>query len=66
MHIPVPSRNGFIYILILGIPNEPLRIKISDTRETLYIRCHISIIKPANTSCQSQCSNTMLLTQAVK
>ncbi|KHG09955.1 Very long-chain specific acyl-CoA dehydrogenase-2C mitochondrial [Gossypium arboreum] len=34
MHIPVPSRNGFILILIFGIPNEPLGIIISDTRET--------------------------------
>ncbi|KHG13827.1 hypothetical protein F383_16667 [Gossypium arboreum] len=34
MYIPVPSRNNFILILIVGIPNEPLKIIISDTRET--------------------------------
>ncbi|KHG28062.1 hypothetical protein F383_11605 [Gossypium arboreum] len=41
MHIPVSSRNGFILILIFNIPNEPLRIIISDTWETLHTRCHI-------------------------
>ncbi|KHG30549.1 Uncharacterized protein 15.0 kDa protein in GTA-P79 intergenic region [Gossypium arboreum] len=53
MYIPVPSRNNFILILIVGIPNEPLEIIISDTRETLHTRCHISINGPAHTSCQS-------------
>ncbi|KHG10076.1 hypothetical protein F383_07613 [Gossypium arboreum] len=43
MYIPVPSRNNFILILIVDIPNKPLRIIISDTREILHIRCHISI-----------------------
>ncbi|KHG11655.1 hypothetical protein F383_12392 [Gossypium arboreum] len=31
MHIPIPTHNGFILILIFGIPNEPLRITLSDT-----------------------------------
>ncbi|KHG01439.1 5'-3' exoribonuclease 2 [Gossypium arboreum] len=34
-YIPVPSRNNSIHILILVIPNEPLGIIISDTRENL-------------------------------
>ncbi|KHF97353.1 hypothetical protein F383_35129 [Gossypium arboreum] len=66
MHIPIPSRNGFIFILIFGIPNEPLEITISDTRETLHTRCHISINGPAHTSCQSRRSYTVLLTHVVK
>ncbi|KHG07937.1 hypothetical protein F383_35195 [Gossypium arboreum] len=51
MYIPVPSRNNFILILIIDIPNEPLGIIISDTRETLHTRCHISINRPGHTSC---------------
>ncbi|KHG28350.1 hypothetical protein F383_15460 [Gossypium arboreum] len=35
MHILVPTRNGFILILTFDIPNEPLGITISDTRENL-------------------------------
>ncbi|KHG29608.1 hypothetical protein F383_16522 [Gossypium arboreum] len=35
MHIPIPTRNGFILILIFDIPNEPLEITLSDTRENL-------------------------------
>ncbi|KHG07431.1 hypothetical protein F383_34523 [Gossypium arboreum] len=66
MHVPVPSRNGFILILILGIPNKPLGIKISDTPETLHTRCHISINGPAHASYQSRHSYKVLLTQAVK
>ncbi|KHG03730.1 hypothetical protein F383_27221 [Gossypium arboreum] len=31
VYVPVPYRNNFILILITGIPNEPLRIIISDT-----------------------------------
>ncbi|KHG23718.1 hypothetical protein F383_07157 [Gossypium arboreum] len=34
-YIPIPSRNNFILILIFIIPNEPLRIIISNTRENL-------------------------------
>ncbi|KHG24902.1 hypothetical protein F383_30992 [Gossypium arboreum] len=66
MHIPVPTLNGFILILIFDIPNEPLGIIISDTRETLHTRCHISITGPTHTSCQSRRSYMVLLTQAVK
>ncbi|KHG10939.1 hypothetical protein F383_14269 [Gossypium arboreum] len=50
MYILVPSRNNFVLILIVGIPNELLRIIISDTRETLHTRCHISINWSAHTS----------------
>ncbi|KHG26136.1 hypothetical protein F383_02919 [Gossypium arboreum] len=66
MHIPVPTRNGFILILIFNIPSEALGIIISDTRETLHTRCHISINKLSHTSFQSRRSYTMLLTQAIK
>ncbi|KHG06178.1 hypothetical protein F383_32210 [Gossypium arboreum] len=66
MYIPVPFRNNFILILIASIPNESLGIIISDTRETLHTRCHISINGPTHTSCQLRCSYTVLLTQAVK
>ncbi|KHG22934.1 Cyclin-T1-2 [Gossypium arboreum] len=66
MHIHVPTHNGFILILIFDIPNKPLGIIISDTRETLHTRCHISINGFAHTSCQSRLSYTVLLTQAVK
>ncbi|KHG26036.1 Twinfilin-1 [Gossypium arboreum] len=66
MYIPVPSRNKFILILIIDKPNETLEIIISDTRETLHTRCHISINGPAHTSCQSKCIYTVLLIQAVK
>ncbi|KHG09189.1 Solute carrier family 22 member 15 [Gossypium arboreum] len=66
MYIPVQSRNNFILILIIGIPDEPLRIIISDTRETLHTRCHISINRPAHTSCQPRGSYMVLLTQAIK
>ncbi|KHF98901.1 Urease accessory UreD [Gossypium arboreum] len=52
MYISVPSRNNFILILIVSIPNEPLGIIISDTRETLHTRCHI-------------CTSTGLLAQAI-
>ncbi|KHG12316.1 Putative respiratory burst oxidase H -like protein [Gossypium arboreum] len=48
------------------IPNEPLRIIISDTQGILHTRCHISINGPAHTSCQARCSYSVLLTQAVK
>ncbi|KHG05464.1 hypothetical protein F383_30349 [Gossypium arboreum] len=50
MHIPVPTSNGIILILIFGIPNEPLRIIISYTRKTLHTRCYMSINGPAHTS----------------
>ncbi|KHF99274.1 Capsid VP1 [Gossypium arboreum] len=50
--ISFPYRNNFILSLIIVIPNEPLGIIISDTRETLHTRCHI-------------CSHSGLLTQAV-
>ncbi|KHG21021.1 hypothetical protein F383_27155 [Gossypium arboreum] len=66
MYIPVPSQNSFILILIVDIPNESLRIIILDTRETLNTRCHISINRPAHTSCQSRRSYMVLLTKAVK
>ncbi|KHG29655.1 hypothetical protein F383_14490 [Gossypium arboreum] len=66
MYLPVPSRNNFILILIIDIPNEPLGIIISDTWETLHRWCHLSINGPAHTSCQSRRSYTVLLTQAVK
>ncbi|KHG23588.1 Protein MAK11 [Gossypium arboreum] len=33
MYISVPSHNNFILILIVDIPNEPLKIIILDTRE---------------------------------
>ncbi|KHG26073.1 hypothetical protein F383_04505 [Gossypium arboreum] len=66
MYIPVLSHNGFIFILIFGIPNEPLGIIISDTWEILHTRCLISIIKPAHTNFQLRCSYTVLLTQAIK
>ncbi|KHG14253.1 Putative respiratory burst oxidase H -like protein [Gossypium arboreum] len=66
MCILVPSRNNFILILIVGIPNEPLGIIISDTQETLHTMCHISINWPTYTSSQSRCSYTVLLTEAVK
>ncbi|KHG05300.1 Nuclear cap-binding subunit 1-A [Gossypium arboreum] len=66
MYIPLPPHNNFIVILLVGIPNDPLRIIISDTRETLHTRCHISINGSAHTSCQSRHSYTVLLTQAVK
>ncbi|KHG26089.1 hypothetical protein F383_10758 [Gossypium arboreum] len=66
MYTSVPSRNNFILFLIIGIPNEPLRIIISDTRETLHTRCYISINELAHTSCQSRRSYTVLLTQVVK
>ncbi|KHG20668.1 Uncharacterized protein 15.0 kDa protein in GTA-P79 intergenic region [Gossypium arboreum] len=66
MYIPVPSRNNFILILIADLLNKPLEIIISDTRETLHTRCHISIIEPAHTSCQSRRSYMVLLTQAIK
>ncbi|KHG10862.1 hypothetical protein F383_09986 [Gossypium arboreum] len=39
---------------------------MSDTREILHTRCHISINGLAHTSCQSRCSYSVLLTQAVK
>ncbi|KHG25389.1 hypothetical protein F383_32720 [Gossypium arboreum] len=51
MYIPVPSCNSFILILIIGIPNEPLKIIIPDTREILHTRCHMSINGLAHTSC---------------
>ncbi|KHF98071.1 hypothetical protein F383_31378 [Gossypium arboreum] len=66
MYIPIPSHNNFIHILIVDIPNEPLEIIVSDTQETLYTRCHISINGPVHTSRQSRRGYTMLLTQAVK
>ncbi|KHG05982.1 Peptidyl-alpha-hydroxyglycine alpha-amidating lyase 1 [Gossypium arboreum] len=66
MCISVPSRNNFIFILIVSIPNEPLRIIISATRETLRTKCHISINGTAHTSYQSRRSYTVLLTQVVK
>ncbi|KHG28790.1 hypothetical protein F383_11379 [Gossypium arboreum] len=66
MHIPIPTHNVFILILIFDIPNEPLRIIILDTRETLHIRCHRSINGPLHTSCQSRRSYMVLLTQAIK
>ncbi|KHG01634.1 hypothetical protein F383_22713 [Gossypium arboreum] len=66
MYVPIPSRNNFILILIIDIPNEPLEIIILDTREILLTRCHISINGPTHTSCQSRRSYTVLLTQAVK
>ncbi|KHG23220.1 hypothetical protein F383_30080 [Gossypium arboreum] len=62
MYIPVPSRNNFILILIIDIPNKPLGIIILDTREILHTRCHISINGPTHTSCQSRHSYTVLLT----
>ncbi|KHG27516.1 hypothetical protein F383_34054 [Gossypium arboreum] len=66
MYILVPSPNNSIPIFIIDICSEPLRIIISDTRETLHTRCHISINGPAHTSCQSRRSYTVMLTQAVK
>ncbi|KHG20682.1 hypothetical protein F383_24934 [Gossypium arboreum] len=39
---------------------------MSDTREILHTRCHISINGPAHTSCQPRHSYLVLLTQAVK
>ncbi|KHG26885.1 hypothetical protein F383_08060 [Gossypium arboreum] len=66
MHIPVPTRNGFILFLLFDIPNKPLGIIISDTQETLHTMCHIPIKRPAHTSCQSRRSYTVLLTEAVK
>ncbi|KHG17150.1 hypothetical protein F383_21860 [Gossypium arboreum] len=66
MYILVPSRNNFIPIFIVDIPNEPLGIIISDTPETLHTRCHISINVPAHTSCQLRRSYVVLITQAVK
>ncbi|KHF97229.1 hypothetical protein F383_36563 [Gossypium arboreum] len=50
MHIPVPTRNGIFLILIFDIPNKPLGIIISNTRETLHTRWHISINRPAHAS----------------
>ncbi|KHG17698.1 hypothetical protein F383_22662 [Gossypium arboreum] len=66
MYIPIPSRTNFILILIIGIPNEPLGIIISDTRETLHTRCHISINGPSHTSYQSRRNHMVLFTQALK
>ncbi|KHG04237.1 hypothetical protein F383_28556 [Gossypium arboreum] len=66
MYKLVPSLNNFILILIVDILNEPLRIIISDAQETLHTRCHMSISGLAHTSCQSRCSYTVLLTQAIK
>ncbi|KHG02493.1 hypothetical protein F383_26446 [Gossypium arboreum] len=66
MYIPIPSHNDFILILIIDIPNEPLGIIMSDTREILHTRCHISINGPAHTNCQSRHSYSMLLKQDVK
>ncbi|KHG19999.1 hypothetical protein F383_08631 [Gossypium arboreum] len=66
MYIPVPSQNNFILILIFDIPNEPLEIIISDTREILHTRCYISINGPAHTSCQSRYGYTVLLTRVIK
>ncbi|KHG22833.1 hypothetical protein F383_30085 [Gossypium arboreum] len=38
-----------------------------DTREILHTRCDICTINgPAYTSCQSRCSYSVLLTQAIK
>ncbi|KHG19904.1 Glucoside xylosyltransferase 1 [Gossypium arboreum] len=65
-YIPVPYRNNFILITIFVILNEPLGIIMSDTREILHTRCHISINEPAHTNCQSRRSYSVLLTQAVK
>ncbi|KHG06464.1 hypothetical protein F383_32903 [Gossypium arboreum] len=48
------------------IPNKPLEIIISDTRETLHTRCHISINGPAHTNYRSRRNYTVLLTQVVK
>ncbi|KHG17177.1 Endoglucanase Z [Gossypium arboreum] len=62
MYIPVSTHNGFIFILIFDIPNEPLGITISDTREP-YTQ---AINGLAHTSYQSRRSYTVLLTQAVK
>ncbi|KHG10941.1 hypothetical protein F383_11395 [Gossypium arboreum] len=53
-------------MLIVDIPNVPLGIIRSDTREILHKRCHISINGPAHTSFQSRRSYLVLLTQAVK
>ncbi|KHG14997.1 hypothetical protein F383_20390 [Gossypium arboreum] len=39
---------------------------MSDTREILHTRCHISINRPAHTSYQSRHSYSVLLTQVVK
>ncbi|KHG12005.1 DNA-directed RNA polymerase subunit beta' [Gossypium arboreum] len=66
MYILVPSRNSFILVLIVDIPNEPFGIIISDTQETLHTRCHISINGLTHTSFQSRRRYTVLLTQAVK
>ncbi|KHG02425.1 hypothetical protein F383_24962 [Gossypium arboreum] len=66
MYIPVPSRNNFKLTLIVGMPNEPLRIITSNNRENLHTRCYISINGPAHTSCQSRHSYTVLFTQVVK
>ncbi|KHG27331.1 hypothetical protein F383_15263 [Gossypium arboreum] len=65
MYILVPSHNDFILILIVDTPNEPFGIIMSNTQEILHTRCHISINRPAHTSCQSRCSYLVLLTQAV-
>ncbi|KHG27792.1 mrna-capping enzyme subunit alpha [Gossypium arboreum] len=65
-YIPAPYRNNFILSLIVAIPNEPLGIIISDTRENLaykvphihYLACsHKLSVKTylhgaAHTSCQ--------------
>ncbi|KHG05089.1 hypothetical protein F383_30984 [Gossypium arboreum] len=37
-YILVPSRNNFILILTFFIPNEPLRIIMSFTREILHTK----------------------------
>ncbi|KHG26764.1 Uncharacterized protein 15.0 kDa protein in GTA-P79 intergenic region [Gossypium arboreum] len=66
MYILVPSRNNFILILIIGIPNEPLEIIILDTQETLQTRCHISINWTTQIRCQSRRSYMVTLTQDVK
>ncbi|KHG30521.1 hypothetical protein F383_16182 [Gossypium arboreum] len=65
-YIPVPHSNNFILILIFVVPNEPFEIIISNTRETLHTRCHISINGPAHISCQIRCSYSVLLTQVFK
>ncbi|KHG05259.1 hypothetical protein F383_30559 [Gossypium arboreum] len=66
MYIPILSRNDFILIPIVHIPDEPFRIVMSDTQEFSHTRCHISINELAHTSCQSRCSYAVLLTQAAK
>ena len=77
-YIPIPSRNNFILILIVGIPNEPLEIIMSDTQDfctlsatyvanatsiSYHIIAHSRAID-RHTSCQSRRSYTVLLTQA--